>query len=183
MKLCLQIGWFGGIILLSKKGADAMSNESAKKRRSGVAAKNVKQAACARERSGEYTALSVATKEQGNPGVFSVSSAPVAFRMLRGTLGLTQELVHNLVGFSVRKVSGLETGEQKPTLEDARRLNELSRLLHELSQIIAPGAIAEWLETPNDYFGGFSPAQIVQKGESDRLWRLIWRLQDGVPLS
>ena len=116
------------------------------------------------------------------PSLVTVSSAPDVFRSLRVSLGLTQELMHHLVGISVRKVSSLERGEQKPTTDDARRFNELQRLAKELAHVIKLGAIAAWLETPNDYFAGASPAQIIQNGESDRVWRLIWRLQDGVPL-
>lgn len=129
-----------------------------------------------REASPEYT-----TRE--NPAaLISPRSEPRAFRSVRESLGLTQGQMQYLSGISIRKISGIETGEHKPTADDVRRFNELDRLTKELSQVINPNAIATWLETPSDYFGGMSPAQVIKNGESDRLWRLIWRLQDGVPL-
>lgn len=117
------------------------------------------------------------------PGPVSPTSEPQVFRALRDAFGLTQQEMRSLAGISVRKISGLETGEQKPTRDDVRRFNELRRLREELAAITAPEAIADWLQMPNEYFGGISPMQIIERGEADRLWRLIWRLQDGVPVN
>ncbi|MBI5095541.1 MAG: helix-turn-helix transcriptional regulator [Candidatus Hydrogenedentes bacterium] len=121
-------------------------------------------------------------ERKGNVALISPRSEPKVFRSVRESLGLTQGQMQYLSGISVRKISGIETGEHKPTTDDVRRFNELGRLTKELSQIIKPDAIAAWLETPSEYFSGASPAQVIKNGESDRVWRLIWRLQDGVPL-
>ncbi|MBX7256181.1 MAG: helix-turn-helix domain-containing protein [Candidatus Hydrogenedentes bacterium] len=104
------------------------------------------------------------------------------FRKTRELLGLTQQDMSSLTGISIRKISGIERGEHKPDRDDLRRINEIQRLQTELTHILEADAIGEWLQEPNEYFLGLTPIQVIQRGESDRVWRLIWRLQDGVPL-
>jgi hypothetical protein len=35
------------------------------------------------------------------------------------------------------------------------------------------------LDTPNPAFEGSTPLQVIERGESDRLWRMIWEASDG----
>ncbi len=104
------------------------------------------------------------------------------FRATRELLGLTQQDMSSLTGISIRKISGIERGEHKPDRDDSRRINEIQRLQTELTHILEADVIGDWLQEPNEYFLGLTPIQVIQRGESDRVWRLIWRLQDGVPL-
>lgn len=101
---------------------------------------------------------------------------------IRSDFGFSQEEFGRLVGISTRKISSLETSKQSPSLEDVRRVTELSRLHAELSQVIEASAIPSWMKTPNEYFDGLSPMEVVQRGESDRIYRMAWRLQEGIPL-
>ena len=39
--------------------------------------------------------------------------------------------------------------------------------------------IGPWLDTPNPAFEGSTPLQAIERGESDRLWRMIWELRIG----
>ena len=41
--------------------------------------------------------------------------------------------------------------------------------------------IAAWLETPNEAFEGSSPPQVIERGESDRIWRMVYFLRSGEP--
>jgi hypothetical protein len=41
--------------------------------------------------------------------------------------------------------------------------------------------IAEWLQAPNDAFGGLKPIEVVERGEIDRIWRMIYVLESGQP--
>ena len=116
------------------------------------------------------------------PRQMTIKSDPSDFRSVRNSLGVTQHEMCALSGISIRKISGMETGEQKPTRDDVRRFNELRRLRTELTHILEADAIGDWLQESNEYFGGLSPLQVIERGESDRLWRMIWRVQDGVPL-
>jgi len=112
----------------------------------------------------------------------NVSSKPEAFQDVRRSLGLTQQEMQRLVGISVRTISDIETGRKSPTRENARRFCEIARLRRELAVIIVPEAVDKWLHTPNDYFDGASPLELIERGEADRIWKLVWRIQDGVPL-
>ena len=41
--------------------------------------------------------------------------------------------------------------------------------------------VASWLETPNEAFEGSTPLQVIERGESDRIWRMIYFLRSGEP--
>jgi transcriptional regulator with XRE-family HTH domain len=101
---------------------------------------------------------------------------------IRKALGLSQPEMATLIGMSSRKISSLETCEKKPTQDDLRRFNELDRLKNELSRVMATEAVPTWIKAPNNYFGGMSPVEVIQRGQSDRIFRLVWQLQDGIPL-
>ena len=38
----------------------------------------------------------------------------------------------------------------------------------------------EWLRTPNAAFGGLKPLEVIERGETDRLWRMLFYLESGV---
>ena len=44
-----------------------------------------------------------------------------------------------------------------------------------------PKAIGPWLLQPNPAFDGSTPLQVIERGESDRLWRMIYELESGQP--
>lgn len=41
--------------------------------------------------------------------------------------------------------------------------------------------VVSWLETPNEAFEGSTPLQVIERGESDRIWRMIYFLRSGEP--
>lgn len=51
-----------------------------------------------------------------------------------------------------------------------------------LEEITEPDAIAAWLEEPNEMFNGATPLDLIEIGESDRIWQMIYRLRSGEPL-
>lgn len=59
---------------------------------------------------------------------------------------------------------------------------EVERLRKALSEIIDPDNIAAWMAQPNDAFDGSTPLQVVERGESDRLWQMIYAVRTGHPL-
>lgn len=63
----------------------------------------------------------------------------------------------------------------------ARRLTELERLTDALSEVIRPESLGQWLRTPTPAFGGSKPLEVVERGESARLWEMIYFLRSGVP--
>ncbi len=45
--------------------------------------------------------------------------------------------------------------------------------------MVEPKVIGEWLKRPNPAFEGSTPLQVIERGETDRIWRMIWELQTG----
>ena len=59
------------------------------------------------------------------------------------------------------------------------RLTE--RLATALTEVIDKQALGKWLQTPNSAFQGAKPLEVIERGESDRLWEMIYFLRSGVP--
>ena len=96
------------------------------------------------------------------------------------TYAVSQDTFSRLVGFSPRAIANWAQG-RKPSTSTERRLNELSRLFSALGKLVEPEAIGPWLKEPNPAFDGSTPVQVVERGEADRLWRMIYELESGEP--
>lgn len=97
----------------------------------------------------------------------------------RKEAGLSLKLFSRLTGFSERAIAGWEAGE--PVSESARRrLLETERFRERLAQVVKADAIPAWLETPNTAFDGLKPVEVIERGEIDRLWSMIFYLESGV---
>ena len=57
----------------------------------------------------------------------------------------------------------------------------MGRLQDALSGVMHADYVGEWLTTPNDAFGGLKPIEVIERGEVDRLWRMIYQLESGMP--
>ncbi len=101
-------------------------------------------------------------------------------RDLRSGFGLRREKFSRLTGFSVRALAGWESGSKTPGQQARLRLIELERLVHALSQVVRTAAISTWLDTPNPAFDDLKPLEVVERGQIDRLWRMIFHLESGV---
>ena len=122
---------------------------------------------------------SVAKKVATRSGAFRPAPPPPSVGMVRGRLGLSRKLFSRLAGFSERAIADWEGG--KPVSEPAlRRIKELDRFRDRLSEIVDADAIAAWLDTPNEAFDGLKPLEIIERGEIDRLWNMIFYLESGV---
>lgn len=100
--------------------------------------------------------------------------------VLRTNWGLTQDKFSRVVGIKIRTLSKLEKGE-KPTETVKRRLTEVQRLQRALSELVSAQAIGSWMDEPNDEFDGLKPIEVIERGEIDRLWALIYDLRSGSP--
>lgn len=108
------------------------------------------------------------------------TAPPKRGRTLREKLDVNQSLFARLVGTTSRSVASWEAG--KPVSPSSKRqLRETCRLLEALMAVMAPGTIRAWLETPNEAFDGLKPVEVVERGQSDRLWRMIYMVQSGMP--
>jgi transcriptional regulator with XRE-family HTH domain len=139
------------------------------------------------------TLTKVATKKKGlgggkrrrtkvrpaGPKVVVPKGTIISVDGVRVRLGMSQIELARITGYSVRSIASWESG--KPLSESARqKLTETERLRIALSEIIPANEVGGWLRTPNPAFEGQTPIQVIERGESDRIWRMIWQINAGV---
>ena len=136
---------------------------------------------CQRKKSGRVL---VAVNAGSTTIVAKVSAATfkrIAVGVLRKKLKLKQAEFARLVPVSQRSLATLESGTP-PTPAVARRLTELQRLMEALSEIIHEESLGTWLQIPNEAFDSLKPIEVIDRGESDRLWEMIYNLRSGNPV-
>ncbi len=99
---------------------------------------------------------------------------------LRSRLGLSRDVFARLLPISTRSLATLESGKE-PSDAVRRRMTELRRIVDALEEVIVPEAIGEWMITPNDAFDGLKPLEVMERGEVDRIWQMIFVLRSGMP--
>lgn len=143
-----------------------------------------------RSRSGKKNAVNTAPGKaaaaknrpaKNGPGkVASLGQAPQV-RQLREQLGLTRKVFSRLAGYSERIIAEWEAGKA-PSGAGRQRILELARLERSLSSVMKSEFVPDWLQSPNDAFGGLKPLEVIERGEIDRIWRMIYQLESGAPL-
>lgn len=128
------------------------------------------------------TGRSTAKKAAAAAPVKTAKKALSRAKAVRIKFGLKQTQMSRLVGVSSRKLSELESQLRDPRPETKRRLTEVDRLHKALDEIMDAADIAGWMEEPNEAFGGSTPLQLVERGEIDRLWQMIFAIRTGQPL-
>lgn len=98
---------------------------------------------------------------------------------LRAALGMPRSTFARLVGHSERSIANWESSASVPQGLAAQRLAELERLKASLGEVIDPATIGSWLEKPNPAFGGLKPLEAIERGEIDRLWKMVFELHSG----
>jgi DNA-binding transcriptional regulator YiaG len=98
---------------------------------------------------------------------------------IRKELALSRREFSRLTGYSERAIVNWEMG-RTPDEPALRRIKEIDRLRARLSRVMKPEFIAEWLATPNDAFDGLKPLEVIERGETDRLWDMIFYLESGI---
>jgi hypothetical protein len=83
-----------------------------------------------------------------------------------------------LLGFSTRWVAAQEAAGAGMPAE--RRITEIERLYEALCHVVKPEALKGWLNQPNTAFEGLKPLEVVERGQIDRLWQMIFFLESGV---
>jgi DNA-binding transcriptional regulator YiaG len=135
----------------------------------------------AKKKSARKTALSARVKETA--AVYHPAmkvGEPPALEKIVEKFGLRQETLSRLTGFSVRAVAGWSSGKQ-PSAPVKRALMEMDRLLDNLSRLMKPKDVGRWLKEPNLAFDGSTPVQVIERGQIDRIWRLLYFLESGEP--
>ena len=112
--------------------------------------------------------------------VFTTHTAKEEFsvRTFCNSFGVTQDSFTRLAGFSPRAVAHWASG-RTPSGSAQKRLTELTRLFDALSDLVEAKVIGQWLKQPNPAFEGSTPLQVLERGETDRIWRMVWELRTG----
>ncbi|QVL32367.1 DUF2384 domain-containing protein [Telmatocola sphagniphila] len=123
--------------------------------------------------------VSKGTKVKPPEEALVVKSPKIAVTKIREKIGVSQVDFARITGYSVRSIAGWESGKQ---VSDAARqkLIETDRLRAALSEIVPAEKLANWLLEPNPAFEGQTPIQIIERGEADRIWRMIHQIEDSV---
>jgi hypothetical protein len=93
---------------------------------------------------------------------------------------LKRDLISRMTSYAPRTIASWAAGK---AIQGAaiQKVTELKRLITALEHLVEPSAIGPWFQTPNPSFEGSTPAQLVERGESDRIWRMIHLLESGQP--
>ncbi len=120
------------------------------------------------------------TKKTGSKAMALVST-PRGGSMLamRKKLNIPRKTFARMLPISERSLAGIESGE-KPNEGVSRGMTELNRLIEALSEIVDASALGEWFDQPNEAFDGLKPLEIIERGEIDRLWEMVYLLRSGV---
>jgi hypothetical protein len=92
--------------------------------------------------------------------------------------GMNYDMLAKALSVSRRSISGWLSGQQ-PERINRVRINEFGRLVTELRSIVKPEKLKAWWNQPVENFGGSTPLQVLERGEIDRLWRMIWEIREG----
>ena len=98
---------------------------------------------------------------------------------VRNRLGFSQDELSRITGYSVRAIAGWEAG--KNLSEAARqKVVETERLRAALAELVPADELGEWMRTSNPAFEGQTPIQVIERGEADRIWRMIFQIDAGI---
>ncbi|MCE2800587.1 MAG: hypothetical protein LW724_13695 [Planctomycetaceae bacterium] len=99
---------------------------------------------------------------------------------LRDRLSMPRPLFGRVVNVSERTIAKVES--ETDTAEKLKRpYNEVYRLLEALDDVVEVNSLGNWFQEPNDAFDGLKPIEVIERGEIDRLWNMVYELRSGMP--
>ena len=57
----------------------------------------------------------------------------------------------------------------------------MDRLLDALARLMKPKEVGQWLKQPNPALDGSTPVQVIERGQTDRIWRMLYHAESGEP--
>lgn len=106
------------------------------------------------------------------PAAFQTPQRTPSVASLRASLGLTRKLFSRLTGYSERAIAEWEAGKEQSD-SSRQRFTEIHRLHQALVEVLPSEQIGTWLLEPNDVLDRFKPLEVIERGEIDRIWRLL----------
>jgi DNA-binding transcriptional regulator YiaG len=108
------------------------------------------------------------------PKVVSFRGEPLL--ELRALLKMSRDDFCRLLNISVRTLADVEYCKNQG--EKLRRpYAELARLCLALVQLMPNEALRSWFTLPGSRCDGMKPVELIERGEIDRLWELVFRAQ------
>ena len=109
---------------------------------------------------------------------FAIESGP-ALKRWRQSQGITRPLFAQIAHCSERTLASYETLARLPE-KFTRPVAESVRLIHALRELAGDNAVLkEWLLKPNTAFAHRSPLSLIQSGEIDVLWGMVYQIRQG----
>jgi transcriptional regulator with XRE-family HTH domain len=99
---------------------------------------------------------------------------------LRSLLGWSRTQMARVMNASDRAIVNWEAGHPVSAVY-AAKLREIQNLINELKQLMRPEEIGSWLLTEMEEFQGRTPADLISRGETGRLWTSLFYLRSGMP--
>ena len=99
---------------------------------------------------------------------------------LRSALGWSRNQVAYVMNASDRAIVNWEQGDPISPVY-AAKLREVQSVYNELKQLMKPEDIGPWLLKEMEEFEGRTPADLISKGETGRLWASLFYLRSGMP--
>jgi len=103
-----------------------------------------------------------------------------AVRDITDRFGVRQETLSRMTGFSQRAVAEWAKGKE-PSAPAKKVFIEMDRLLDRLARLMQPRDVGRWLKEPNPAFDGSTPVQVIERGQMDRIWRMLYYAESGEP--
>lgn len=103
-----------------------------------------------------------------------------AVRDISARFGVRQDMLSRMTGFSPRAVAEWTRGKE-PSAPAKRAFAEVDRLLDALARLMKPKEVGQWLKQPNPAFEGSTPVQVIERGQMDRIWRILYHVESGEP--
>lgn len=93
---------------------------------------------------------------------------------------MSRRVFARLLASSERALADWEAGKD-PGEMATQHINEVRRLVAALTGVIEKEFVGTWLQAPNEAFSGLKPLEVIERGEIDRVWRMLFYLESGVP--
>ena len=110
----------------------------------------------------------------------TAKSEKLTLAKLRSALGWSRNQLAYVMNASDRAIVNWERGDPISPVY-AAKLREIQSVYNELKQLMKPGEIGSWLLAETEEFEGRTPADLISKGETGRLWASLFYLRSGMP--
>jgi len=110
----------------------------------------------------------------------TAKSEKLTLAKLRSALGWSRNQLAYVMNASDRAIVNWERGDPISPVY-AAKLREIQSVYNELKQLMKPGEIGSWLLAEMEEFEGRTPADLISKGETGRLWASLFYLRSGMP--